>query len=148
MASIAKQLFTLFEPLKTFGLKLRPWACRNGKVQNGRHYLIRFEFGNQFLCFDPIFLPEVDEIENWATIQNLVGLMRNTTHIPSFKKIGPKLWPWQCYRFFLQYGGRKVIKHFDELKLKRTQVDILGTICGKFHWNRLGSLGVLARTDT
>ena len=73
--------------------------------------------------------------------------MKNTTHIPNYKKIGLKLWSWQCHRFFDKYGGHDVINYVNELKLKRTQLDILETICRKFHPNWPGSFDVLARTD-
>ena len=74
--------------------------------------------------------------------------MSNTTHIPNFKKIGSKLRPWQCSRVSGKYGSCDVINYVNELKLKRTQLDIWETICGKFHWNQPSSFGVLARTDT
>ena len=102
-------------------------------------------FWRPFCIFLPLFLPEVDNVENWVTILNLV--MRNTTYIPNYKKIGSKLWPWQCSRFFDKYGGRDVNTHVNELKLEHTQLDIWETLCGKFHWNRLSSFGVLAPTD-
>ena len=73
--------------------------------------------------------------------------MKNITHIPSYKKIGSKLWSWQCSRFSDKYGGHDVINYVNELKLRRTQLDIWEIICDKFNWNRLGSFGVLARTD-
>ena len=106
----------------------------------------KWHFGGHFVFFDPVFLPEVDNVESWTTIPNLV--MRNTTHIPNYKKIGLKLWSWQCPRFYDKYGGHDVINYVNELKLKRTQLDIWETICGKFHWNRPSSFGVLARRDT
>ena len=59
--------------------------------------------------------------------------MSNTTHIPNYKEIGSKLRPWQCSHFFDKYGGRDVINYVNELKLKRTQLDIYGTLHGKFH---------------
>ena len=99
-----------------------------------------------FCIFYPIFLPEVDDIESWVSIQNLV--VSNTTLIPNYKKIWLKLWPWQCPRFFDKYGGRDVINYVNELKLKRTQLDIKETLRGKFHWCWLSSFGVLAQTDT
>ena len=102
-------------------------------------------FWRPFCIFDPVFLPEVDNVESWTTIPNRI--MSNTTHIPNFKKIGSKLRPWQCPRISGKYGGCDVINYVNELKLKRTQLDIQGTFCGKFHWNRLGSFGVLAPTD-
>ena len=67
--------------------------------------------------------------------------------MPNFKKIGSKLWPWQCPRFSDQYGGRDVINYVNELKHKRAQLDLYGTIFAKFHQNRPSSFGVLARTD-
>ena len=103
-------------------------------------------FGGHFVFFDPVFLPEVDNVDSWNTIPNLV--MSNTTHISNYKKIESKLWSWQCPRFYDKNGGHDVSNYVNELKLKRTPLDIWETICGKFHWNRLGSFGVLARTDT
>ena len=82
----------------------------------------KWHFGGHFVFFDPLFLPEVDDVESWVTIPNLV--MSNTTHIPNYKKIGSKLWPWQCSRFFVKSGSRDVINYVNELKLKRTQLDI------------------------
>ena len=82
----------------------------------------KWHFGGHFVLFDPVFLPEVDNVESWTTIPNLV--MKNTTHIPNYKKIGLKLWPWQCYRFSDKYGGRDVINYVNELKHKRAPLDI------------------------
>ena len=66
-----------------------------------------WHFGGHFVFYYPIFLPEVDDLENWAAIPNLV--MSNTTYIPNFKKIGLKLWLWQCAWVFDKNGGRDVI---------------------------------------
>ena len=74
--------------------------------------------------------------------------MKNTTHLPNYKKIGSKLWSWQCARFYDKYGVHDVINYVNELKLKRTQLDIWETICDKFHWNQPSSFGVLAQTVT
>jgi len=71
-----------------------------------------------FCIFDPVLLPEVDNVESWTTIPNLV--MRNTTYIPNYKKIGSKLWPWQCSGSYNKYGVCDVINYVTELKLKRT----------------------------
>ena len=38
------------------------------------------------MFFDPIILPEFDDVENLVTIPYLV--MSNTTHKPNFKEIG------------------------------------------------------------
>ena len=59
--------------------------------------------------------------------------MRNTNHILNYKKIGLKLWSSQCSHFYDKYGGHDVINYVNELKLKRTQLDIWETICGKFN---------------
>ena len=59
--------------------------------------------------------------------------MKNTTRIPNYKKIRLKLCSLQCARFYDKYGGHDVINYVNELKLKRAQLDILETICGKFH---------------
>ena len=57
--------------------------------------------GVEFLTvFQLPFSPEVDDVEYWNEIANLV-----TTQFPqisNFKKIGSKLWPWQCHRVFIQ----------------------------------------------
>ena len=115
------------------------FTCKNSFICKKWH------FGGHFVFFDPVFLPEVGNVESWTSIPNLV--MKNTTHIPNYKKIGWKLWSWQCHRFYDKYGGHDVINYVNKLKLKRTQLDIWEIICGKFHWNRLSSFGVIARTD-
>ena len=73
--------------------------------------------------------------------------MHFTTHIINFKKIGSKLWPWQCPRARIQNGRRDVIKYANELKMKRAQLDHCGTNLGKFGWNRPSSFAILTRTD-
>ena len=74
--------------------------------------------------------------------------MNLATCIMNFKKIGSKLWPWQCYRARIQNGCRDVINYANEPKLKRTPLDLWGTILWKFGWNRPSSFAILARTDT
>ena len=73
--------------------------------------------------------------------------MNLATYIMNFKKIGSKLWPWQCPRGRIQNGCRDVINYANEPKLKRTPLDLWGTILWKFGWNRPSSFAILARTD-
>ena len=63
----------------------------------------KWHFGGHFVFFDPVFLPEVNDVGNWAAIQNLV--MSNTNYIPNFKKIRIKLWPWQFARVFVKMAA-------------------------------------------
>ena len=74
--------------------------------------------------------------------------MRFATQIINFKKIGSKLWPWQCPRARIQNGRRDVIKYANELKMKRAQLDHCGTNVGKFGWNRPSSFAKRLVTDT
>ena len=83
---------------------------------NSRH--LRFQ-----RVFQPSFLPEDDDVNCWNAIPYLVNRYRYC--ISNFKKIGWKLWPWQCYRFFVQYGGRDVINYDNELKYKLSYVKSL-----------------------
>ena len=85
-------------------------------------------------------------MECWNAIPNLVN--RHRYYIQNFKKIEWKLWPWQCYQFFVKYGGRDVTIYANELKHKCAHIDLLGTIIGKFNWNRPSSFDLLARTNT
>ena len=72
--------------------------------------------------FQPLFWPEVDDtVQGWFAIPNIV--IRTGTYIPNFKKIGSKLWPWQCHRFSDQDGGQNVINYANEPKHKRAQLD-------------------------
>ena len=74
--------------------------------------------------------------------------MHFATQIINFKKIGSKLWPWQCPRARIQNGRRDVIKYANELKMKRAQLDHCGTNLGKFGWNRPSSFAKRLSTDT
>ena len=74
--------------------------------------------------------------------------MNLATYIMNFKKIGSKLWPWQCPRGRIQNGCRDVINYANESKLKRTPLDLWRTILWKLSWNRLSSFAILARTHT
>ena len=73
--------------------------------------------------------------------------MRFATQIINFKKIGSKLWPWECARGRIQNGCRDVINYANELKLKRTQLDQWGTNLGKFGWNQTGCFAKRLVTD-
>ena len=127
-----------FQEVKIYQIDYFTW--KNGFICK------KWYFGGHFAFFDPGFLPEVDDVENWVTIPNLV--MKNTTHIPNYKNIGLKLWSWQCARFHEKYGGHDVINYVNELKHKRAPLDIQRTIFGKFYWNWPSSFAIPARTHT
>ena len=104
------------------------------------------EYDNIELIKCVIFEQSGKKIQHLKISQMTEYTDSNTTQISNFKSVGSKL--WQCSRFLVKGGGRDVIDYVNELKLKRTQLDIKGTICRKFHWNRPSSFGVLARKDT
>ena len=67
-----------------------------------------------FFFFNPLFLPEVNDVESWVTISNAV--MSKTTHIPiqiednQIKNVAVTVLP-----FFDYYGGLDVINYNNEL---------------------------------
>ena len=64
-------------------------------------FLSILNFGGHFekkRIFTPPFWIEVDDVECWNSIPNLV--FSTATYLQSFKKIEAKLRPWQCARFF------------------------------------------------
>ena len=110
LSKCANDAYFRSQEVKTYQIGYLTW--KNSFICKKRY------FRRPFCIFYPLVLPEVDNIVNWVTIPNLV--MRNTTHIPNYKKIGSKLWPWQCSHFFVKDGGRDVIGYVNELKLERT----------------------------
>ena len=90
--------------LKKIGWKLSPWQCYRFFVQYGGRDVINYD-------------NELKGIRSYVK-SSVIYLWK----IPNFKNIGWKLWPWQCARFFVQYGGRDVINYDNELKDKRSYV--------------------------
>ena len=71
--------------------------------------------------FPTVILTGVDDVESWNAIRNLA--MRLSTQIINFKKIGSKLWPWECAPGEWIFGRCDVIKYANELNHKRAQLD-------------------------
>ena len=123
------------------------------KIYQIRHFVwnlskicTKSKFWRPYWIFYQPFWPEVDDVESLNSIPSLVMIL--ATYIMNFKKIGSKLWPWQCHRARIQNGCRDVINYANEPKLKRTPLDHWGTIFWKFSWNQPSSFALLARTDT
>ena len=85
-------------------------------------------------------------LECWNSIQNSV--FNHCFYVSSFKKIGSKLAPWKCCRFFFRPCGRcDVITAAILLKTQTRITSSFETKCGRFGQNRPGSFVKLARTD-
>ena len=101
--------------------------------------------GVNFVFFKSPFWPEVDNVDSWIFISYLV--LRSFSHASNLEKIELNLWSRHRFFFFNQNCGCDGINYANKPKHNHAQLDSLGMIFRKFHWNQAVSLWELLIRD-